>query len=77
MTVMALRWGLEGIELGELFVTTDHHHDNLHLFQGRLEDRRLDLDLTELAEAAWFPRDQLPDDLARYVRQIVGRVRAA
>jgi 8-oxo-dGTP pyrophosphatase MutT (NUDIX family) len=61
--------------LGELFVNTNHHDDNLHLFQARVEDRKLDLNLTELAEAAWFPRDDLPADLARYVRPILARVR--
>ena len=60
--------------LGELFVNTNHHDDNLHLFQARLDDRELDLNLTELAEAAWFPRDDLPTDLSRYVRTIVKRV---
>jgi ADP-ribose pyrophosphatase YjhB (NUDIX family) len=62
------------ISLGELFVNTDHHDDNLHLFQARIQDRELDLNLTELAEAAWFPRDALPTDLSRYVRAIVKRI---
>lgn len=62
------------ISLGELFVNTNHHDDNLHLFQARVSDRQLDLNLTELAEADWFPRDALPADLSRYVRTIVKRV---
>jgi 8-oxo-dGTP pyrophosphatase MutT (NUDIX family) len=62
-------------DLGELFVTINHHHDNLHLFHGRLDDRQLDLDLTELAEAEWFRRDALPEDLGRFVRPILSRVR--
>jgi 8-oxo-dGTP pyrophosphatase MutT (NUDIX family) len=61
-------------DLGELFVSTNHHHDNLHLFQGRIDDRRLDLDLSELAEARWFRPDALPDDVSRYVRPILSRV---
>jgi 8-oxo-dGTP pyrophosphatase MutT (NUDIX family) len=61
--------------LGELFVNTDHHDDNLHLFQARVEDRKLDLNLTELAEAAWFPRDALPAEVGRYVRPILTRLR--
>jgi 8-oxo-dGTP pyrophosphatase MutT (NUDIX family) len=63
--------------LGELFVNTNHHDDNLHLFQARLEDRELQLNLTELAEASWFPRDALPADLGRFVRPILTRVRTA
>jgi 8-oxo-dGTP pyrophosphatase MutT (NUDIX family) len=60
--------------LGELFVNTNHHDDNLHLFQARIEDRELDLNLTELAAADWFAPDALPADLARYVRPILNRV---
>jgi 8-oxo-dGTP pyrophosphatase MutT (NUDIX family) len=62
------------ISLGELFVNTNHHDDNLHLFEARVNDRELDLNLTELAEAAWFRRDALPTDLSRYVRTIVSRI---
>jgi 8-oxo-dGTP pyrophosphatase MutT (NUDIX family) len=63
--------------LGELFVNSNHHDDNLHLFQARVDDRELHLNLTELAEASWFPRDALPADLGRYVRPILTRVRTA
>jgi 8-oxo-dGTP pyrophosphatase MutT (NUDIX family) len=63
------------IPLGELFVNTNHHDDNLHLFQARVADRDLNLNLTELAEAAWFPQDGLPAELGRYVRPILVRVR--
>jgi ADP-ribose pyrophosphatase YjhB (NUDIX family) len=62
------------ISLGELFVNTNHHDDNLHLFQARVDDRELDLNLTELDQAAWFPREALPAELSRYVRTIVNRV---
>ena len=64
-------------DLGELFVNSNHHDDNLHLFQARLGDRRLDIDLTELAEAGWFPRDALPADLGRFVRKILARAALA
>lgn len=60
--------------LGELFVSADHHRDNLHLFRASLPDRALDIDLTELAEAVWFPQDALPRDVGRYVRPIMARV---
>jgi ADP-ribose pyrophosphatase YjhB (NUDIX family) len=63
------------VDLGELFVNTNHHHDNLHLFHTRVADRGLDLNLAELAEADWFARDALPADLARYVIPILSRVR--
>lgn len=64
------------VALGELYVNTNHHRDNLHLFHGRLQDRRVELQLSELAEASWFRRDELPADIGRFVRPIVARVRA-
>ena len=64
-------------DLGELYVNTSHHHDNLHLFHAEIPDRHIDLDLSELAEATWFPLDSLPPDLGRYVRPILARVRTA
>ena len=51
------------VHLGEFYVSTNHHRDNLNLFHGRLSDRRIELDEVELAEAAWFPRDALPPEL--------------
>jgi ADP-ribose pyrophosphatase YjhB (NUDIX family) len=63
------------VALGDLFVHVDHHRDNLHLFQAQLPDRQLDIDLTELAEAVWFPQDTLPPDVGRYVRPIMARLR--
>jgi ADP-ribose pyrophosphatase YjhB (NUDIX family) len=62
------------VDFGELYVDTNHHHDNLHLFHAQVGDRELDLDLTELAEAGWYPRDALPPDLARFVRPILARL---
>lgn len=65
------------VDLGELLLSVNHHRDNLHLFHARLADRELDLNLAELAEARWFPRDGLPLDVGRYVSMILARVRAA
>jgi 8-oxo-dGTP pyrophosphatase MutT (NUDIX family) len=62
-------------ELGELYVSTNHHRDNLHLFHGRLGDRRVELDQVEIEQAEWFPRDGLPADLGRFVRPILARLR--
>jgi hypothetical protein len=64
-------------DLGELFVNSNHHHDNLHLFQTRVSDRELDLNLAELDRADWFDREALPADLARYVLPILARVKTA
>jgi 8-oxo-dGTP pyrophosphatase MutT (NUDIX family) len=59
--------------LGVLFTTSDHHRDNVHLFQADLGDRRLDINLMELAEADWFPRDRLPPDVGPFVGRIMAR----
>lgn len=64
----------EWVDLGELFVSTDHHLDNLHLFLARVGDRGVDINLSELAAAQWFPRRELPPDRGRYVLQILARV---
>jgi ADP-ribose pyrophosphatase YjhB (NUDIX family) len=64
-------------DLGDLSATVDHHSDTLYLFRTRLGDRRLDIDLTELAEAHWFRRDQLPPDLGRLVEKILARAALA
>jgi 8-oxo-dGTP pyrophosphatase MutT (NUDIX family) len=61
------------VDLGELFVSTNHHRDNLHLFQATVEDRHVEIDLGELAVANWFPRDQLPSDRGRFVSRILAR----
>jgi 8-oxo-dGTP pyrophosphatase MutT (NUDIX family) len=61
-------------ELGEMFISANHHHDSLHVFQAHLADRRLELDLTELAEARWFPLSAPPADLGPYVPPILARL---
>ena len=60
-------------QLGVLFANTDHHRDNIHLFQTHIGDRRLDIDLIELAEADWFHPDRLPHDVSPFVARILAR----
>jgi 8-oxo-dGTP pyrophosphatase MutT (NUDIX family) len=59
--------------LGVLYVTTNQHRDNLHMFEAQLPDPKLDIDLTELAEASWFRRDDLPPDTGQFVGKILAR----
>ena len=63
--------------LGLLFVSNGHHRDDLHLFQATIGDRQVDIDLTELAQAEWFRRDQLPPNIGRHVGAILTRAAAA
>jgi 8-oxo-dGTP pyrophosphatase MutT (NUDIX family) len=60
-------------DLGVLYATTNHHRDNLHMFEAQLTDPELDIDLTELAEAGWFRRDDLPPDTGHFVGKILAR----
>ena len=60
-------------DLGVLYITTNHHRDNLHMFEAQLADPELDIDLTELAEAGWFRRDDLPPDTGLFVGKILAR----
>ena len=64
-------------ELGVLYVNTNHHRDNLHMFQAEIDDLEVDIDLIELAEAAWFRRDELPPDVGRFVGKILARAALA
>jgi 8-oxo-dGTP pyrophosphatase MutT (NUDIX family) len=64
-------------ELGALNVSADHHRDNLHLFLAGIADRKIDIDLLELAEAVWFAPGELPRDIGPYVGKILARVRLA
>jgi 8-oxo-dGTP diphosphatase len=64
-------------ELGVLYVTANHHRDNLHMFQAQVADQELDIDLTELAAAGWFRRDDLPPDTGQFVGKILARAAMA
>ncbi len=64
-------------ELGVLHVNADHHDDDLHMFQTSIADRHLDIDLSELAEAALVPPDDLPPDIGRFVNRILTQARLA
>ena len=59
------------VALGKLSLSIDHHRDNLHVFRAALPDRRVKLDLAELADAQWFPLSAPPAKVGRYVRPIL------
>lgn len=59
--------------LGELRGREIHRRDELHCFRAEVREPSLTLDLGELLDASWFPSRQLPRQLARYVRPILGR----
>jgi 8-oxo-dGTP pyrophosphatase MutT (NUDIX family) len=59
--------------LGEVLGTIEHRRDRMQCFQAELRDGRLEVDRGELATVQWFPRHALPDDVGRYVREILDR----
>jgi 8-oxo-dGTP pyrophosphatase MutT (NUDIX family) len=61
------------ISLGEMYVRTDHRRDTLHLYQVERHRPQITLDRGELAAARWFPRTELPRDLAPHVLPILAR----
>jgi 8-oxo-dGTP pyrophosphatase MutT (NUDIX family) len=63
----------EWVALGQLSARMDHRRDNMHCFQAELGAPEITMDPCELAQVQWFPRAQLPPDLGRYVRPILGR----
>jgi 8-oxo-dGTP pyrophosphatase MutT (NUDIX family) len=72
--------GLDGAawsEIGQLRGRLDYRRDIIHCFRAELAAPRITLDRAELETARWFPRADLPDDLAPYVSQIVASAPAA
>jgi 8-oxo-dGTP pyrophosphatase MutT (NUDIX family) len=64
--------------LGTMQTTIHHRRDTLHCFQAELDSgASIKIDLGELSTAGWFGREDLPDDLSRYVRPILARAAAA
>ncbi len=59
--------------LGSVMVTVGHRSDYVRCFEADAPRRELTIDRGEIAEAAWFPRNRLPEDLGRYARPILNR----
>jgi 8-oxo-dGTP pyrophosphatase MutT (NUDIX family) len=63
--------------LGELPVRMHHRTGTLHCFQAAVGDGGIHHDPGEIADARWFPRDQLPVNVGPYVRPIIERLQPA
>jgi len=61
--------------LGALEARVDHRNDHLHCFHAELNAPVIRLELAELSAARWFPREQLPAQVARFVKPILARAR--
>jgi 8-oxo-dGTP pyrophosphatase MutT (NUDIX family) len=64
----------EWTPLGVIEATFYHRHDTLHICHAEVTAPTLKLDRAELATAAWFERDALPDERGRYVSTILARL---
>jgi 8-oxo-dGTP pyrophosphatase MutT (NUDIX family) len=62
--------------LGEVRGRVDRRHDTIHCFSAELTSPDVTLDRGELADASWFPRDELPTELGPYVRPVLVRADA-
>jgi 8-oxo-dGTP pyrophosphatase MutT (NUDIX family) len=60
-------------EIGELAEIVHHRRDTLHCFHVELQAPPLQVDPVEIATTRWFPRGELPYDLAPHVIPIIAR----
>jgi 8-oxo-dGTP pyrophosphatase MutT (NUDIX family) len=58
-------------ELGRLLARTERHRQTIDVFGAELSSPTLELDVGEIQVAAWFARDRLPLDTARFVAPIL------
>jgi ADP-ribose pyrophosphatase YjhB (NUDIX family) len=59
--------------LGEMDIEVRSRQDHVWLYAAEVDGDAIDPQLTEIAEARWFPRDALPARMATQVAEIVGR----
>jgi ADP-ribose pyrophosphatase YjhB (NUDIX family) len=60
--------------LGEIEVAIDGRHDRVHCFAAAVSRPAMRPDGAEIADARWWPRDRLPEQLSPYTREIVERL---
>ncbi len=58
-------------ELGELPARPYRARDIVHVFHAELSNPALTINLGELAEAKWFPRENLPAKRSRYLSRML------
>jgi len=66
---------LDGLaDLGSFTGRVDRRRDTMHCFHAEIPNQELKLELAEIDQARWFPRDELPPNVGRNVRTIVALV---
>jgi 8-oxo-dGTP pyrophosphatase MutT (NUDIX family) len=61
------------VPLGRLLANMHHRRDTMYCFRAELRNSNITVDRAELAAVRWFPRRELPADLADHVRRILAR----
>ncbi len=65
--VLIQDWAPIGVVSG----TAEFRRDRMQIFHAEISDGEIEIDRGELATMHWFPRRELPDDVAKYVPQIL------
>jgi 8-oxo-dGTP pyrophosphatase MutT (NUDIX family) len=58
--------------IGSYFNRREHKRDTVHCYVAHVDSRDHVIDEIEVAEAAWYPAERLPDRCAPSVQQIAG-----
>jgi ADP-ribose pyrophosphatase YjhB (NUDIX family) len=61
------------VAIGDLLAKVQNASSTMHCFRVELNEPQLTLDPGEIRDARWFPRRELPPNLARYVNPILSR----
>ena len=58
-------------DLGIVDARLDHRRDHMHIYGADVGGQAITVDPCELAAVSWFPREELPDELGRFVQRIL------
>lgn len=59
----------EVVKIGIVENTYEYKHDTIHVFLVHVPHQEFQIDQAEIAEAKWFHKDNLPDDISPLFRQ--------
>ena len=60
--------------LGQISLRAYRARDRIHCFHAEIGPADLTIDEGELAAASWFARDEIPEEVGRYVFAVLGRI---
>lgn len=62
----------EVIELKKYISNAEYKVDTVHCFYSRVESKDFEINKNELREAKWFPKNNLPKNIARSIKESLG-----